>query len=98
MNNVMDLLNRYYLYLYILGYKISSIDDKHCSITDYINGVERIAALEKKSIEDLAKDIENLYSQYEVNGEKHHSLPQDNNRTLNGLKHFKEFVSLCNKK
>ena len=93
----MDLLNRYHLYLYVLGYKIQSIDDNHCSITDYVNAVEYITQLENKTIDELAKSIDLVYSQYAKGGEKHKLLPQDNNRTINGLKHFKDFISNCNK-
>ncbi len=93
----MDLLNRYHLYLYSLGYKIASVDDEHCSITNHINAVEFIADLEKKSIEELAENIDTIYAQYDKEGEKNNLLPQENNgRTLNGLKHFKEFISYCN--
>ena len=95
---IMDLLNRYHLYLYSLGYKIQSIDDKHCSITDYVNAVEFISEQENMSVEELAENIELIFQQYDKNGEKQNLLPQDNNnRTLNGIKHFKEFVSFCTK-
>ena len=96
---IMDLLNRYHLYLYSLGYKIQSVDDNHSSITDYVNAVEYIAQKENKTIEELAENITPVFLQYDNNGEKHNLLPQDNNnRTLNGLKHFKEFILHCNKK
>ena len=96
---IMDLLNRYHLYLYSLGYKIQSVDDNHSSITDYINAVEYIAQKENKTIEELAENITTVFLQYDDNGEKHNLLPQDNNnRILNGLKHFKEFILHCNKK
>lgn len=95
---IMDLLNRYHLYLYSLGYKIQSIDDNHCSITDYINAVEYIAQQENTSVEYLAENINTIFEQYSKSGEKHSQLSQDdNNRTLKGLEHFKEFVSACNK-
>lgn len=95
---IMDLLNRYHLYLYSLGYSIKSINDNHCSITDYVNAVEYIAHLENMTIDELAKNINAVYSQYDKDGDKHNLLPHDNNnRTLNGLKHFKEFISHCNK-
>ncbi len=95
---IMDLLNRYHLYLYSLGYKIQSINDNHCSITDYINAVEEVANLENKTIDELAKDIEFICNQYCKDGEKFSRLPQNNSRTIMGLEHFKEFISLCNKK
>lgn len=95
----MDLLNRYHLYLYSLGYSIKDITDNHCSITDYVNAVEYIAQKENKTVNELANVIGAVYSQYDECGEKHNLLSQDdNNRTLNGLKHFKEFISFCNKK
>ncbi len=95
---IMDLLNRYHLYLYTLGYSIKSVKDNHCSITDYVNAVEEIAELEDKTVEELASDIDKIFQQYDKGGEKNHLISQDNNnRTLNGLEHFKEFVSACNK-
>lgn len=95
---IMDLLNRYHLYLYALGYKIQSVDDNHCSITDYVNAVEYISEQEKITVEELSDKIDFIFQQYDKNGPKNNCLPQDNNRTLNGIKHFKEFISLCNKK
>ena len=76
---IMDLLNRYHLYLYSLGYSIKSVNDKHCSITDYINAVEYIAEKENKSIEELANNIDIIFQQYDYSGEKHNQLPQNNN-------------------
>lgn len=53
---------------------------------------------ENISIEHLAKNIEFIFQQYDKGGEKHNLLPQDNNnRTLKGLEHFKEFLIHCNK-
>lgn len=95
----MNLLSRYHLYLYSLGYSIKSIDDKHCSITDYTNAVEKIACTEKTTVENLADKIELIFQQYSKGGEKNSLLPQnDNERILKGLEHFKEFISLCNKR
>lgn len=53
---------------------------------------------ENISIEHLAKNIEFIFQQYDKGGEKHNLIPQDNNnRTLKGLEHFKEFLIHCNK-
>ena len=95
---IMDLLNRYHLYLYSLGYKINSINDNHCTITDYINSIKTISKIENKTVENLASEIEEIFQEYKEGGKKHNKLPQNNNRTLKGLEHFKEFISLCNKK
>ncbi len=95
---VMDLLNRYHLYLYALGYKIESVNDTHCSITDYVNAVIKISEWETKSVEELAENIEIIFQQYDKDGEKHSKLPDnDDGRTFNGLKHFKEFIEHCHK-
>ncbi len=95
---IMDLLNRYHLYLYSLGYKIQSVDDTHCSITDYINSVEKIAELENKTIEEIAENIGEIFDTFSEGGGKNNLLPNnDNNRILKGLEHFKEFIMHCNK-
>lgn len=96
---IMDLLNRYHLYLYSLGYKIQSVDDTHCSITDYINSVEKIAELENKTIEEIAENIGEIFDTFSEGGSKNNLLPNnDNNRILKGLEHFKEFIMHCNKR
>ncbi|MBR5966622.1 MAG: hypothetical protein IK015_10955 [Treponema sp.] len=95
----MDLLSRYHLYLYALGYKIDSVNDKHCSITDYVNAVHEVASLESVTVEELADNIDFVFDLYKKGGEKNYLLSQNNNgRTLNGLEHFKEFILLCNKR
>ena len=94
----MDLLSRYHLYLYVLGYKVHSINDKQNSIDCYVDAVKTIADWEGLSIEELAKDIKKIFKDYDKGGVKYSRLPTtDDGRTYNGLKHFTEFISLCNK-
>ncbi|MBR6296423.1 MAG: hypothetical protein IKR40_08110 [Treponema sp.] len=93
-----NLLNRYHLYLYSLGYEIKKINDNHCTITDYTDAVQVICDLEHKNVEELAKCVSEIFSDYDKGGSKNSLLSQsNNNRTLNGLRHFKEFIEYCNK-
>ena len=84
----MDLLSRYHLYLYALGYNIKSINDNSCSINDYVNAVKKIAEKENKTIDDLAKNIDYIFAQYDKGSEKYSEFENDKDRTRNGIKHF----------
>ncbi len=92
----MDLLNRYYLYLLALGYTVHSVADKSNTITNYVDAVSTIAGWEGISVEELAKNIASIYPKYDKGGAKDTTLINDNNRTYNGIKHFKKFIELCN--
>ena len=92
----MDLLNRYYLYLLALGYTVRSVADKSNTITNYVDGVSTISEWEGITVEELAKNIKTIYPKYGKGGVKDTTLINDNNRTYNGIKHFKKFIELCN--
>ncbi len=93
----MDLINRFHLYLYSLGYEVKSVYNKNNTITDYVNAVLDIAKKEKMTVDALAKGINTVAPQYE-SGAKSATIPQNNKRTISGLNHFKDFINSCNPK
>lgn len=92
MGNVMDLLNRYYLYLLALGYEVHSTRSNNNSISAYVEAVKTVADWEGLSIDDLVKQIDRVILLYKQGGAKHSLVSNSKGRIENGLIHFKEFL------
>lgn len=104
----MGYLERYFLYLLSLGYSTSNnIKKTNTTISNYVDAIDDIAKLEGyqsgedmiatyHTISDLSDAMQTLFIEYSDVNKKGNLLPSNNKRTVNGLKHFSEFLSHCN--
>lgn len=88
----MDLLSRYYLYLFALGFTVHSTKNRNNSINAYVAAVTTVADWESKTVDELAKDIDSIIPLYSKGGAKFSKFSKNNARIEQGLIHFKEFL------
>lgn len=79
-------------YLVEKGYSLKTPSGKPSTVYDYIKRINRVCKWENINLDELAKNIHNVISMYDIGGEKEDFGHKSHNAVICALKRFSEFL------
>ncbi len=86
--------NEFEKFLIEKGYKVTTPSGHPSTVYDYLKRIDKVCEWENKSWAELATNISNIISQYDIGGSKEDLGRKSHNAVINALRRFGEFVNM----